>query len=337
MTFNLPTLFKSALQFLRRKGLLPTSLGTAEIRGLAASVRRRSIFAARMTQIRAVQSVKDAVVEMLSGGNLADGKLRLQSTLKDMGYNAEAGGFPQDPAGTVEPALRGSLRDLASQKRMQLILDTQYRMAANEAFITKGLTDEARWQFPCWELVRIGRRNVPRGKVMTKDGLEDDPGQDWPSRWVAAGGELWERETRMIAPKDSAVWQALGDGAGGFEDTLGNPFPPFAFGSGYGLREVGREECLLIGVISETDEIAKPAKRPEPGVKDQRVDDETLDWFKAQLERRNATGKITVAERLKKAGRSASDLVKVQNVRNRLRALVGANIEAHPPEPLARD
>ena len=45
--------------------------------------------------------------------------------------------------------------------------------------------------------------------------------------------------------------------AGGYTVTLGNPFAPFAFGSGYGLRELPRGECLIIGVIAEDDDIAK--------------------------------------------------------------------------------
>jgi hypothetical protein len=57
------------------------------------------------------------------------------------------------------------------------------------------------------------------------------------------------------------VWQKLGDGAGGHKDTLGNPFAPFAFGSKYGLREVARDEALLLGVIKPTDDPIKAMVR----------------------------------------------------------------------------
>jgi len=52
----------------------------------------------------------------------------------------------------------------------------------------------------------------------------------------------------MAARKDSPIWQELGDGAGGFEDTLGNPYPPFAFGSSYNWMPLDRQEAEALGI-----------------------------------------------------------------------------------------
>jgi hypothetical protein len=312
MTFNLPTLFKSALQFLREKVLVPTSLGSKALRLVESRIKRRAIFAARLTQVKVLEVIKSALDGMLSGTiNLADGKLAMQQSLDAMGYTPE-GGFPADAPGTVPPAVAGTLRDLRSEERMELVLKTQYRVAANEAFVTAGTASrEAVFQFPAWELVRIGSREVPRGLKRTKAGMVDDPGQDWPSRWVAAGGEIITG--RMVALKDSAVWQNLGDGMGGYEDTLGNPFPPFAYGSGYGIIEIGRDECLELGVLEEGQTV-KPVNMPEAGLGEEKaldgVSDETLDLWRAEKLRRNRGGKkMTVAERLAALGVPASDYI----------------------------
>jgi hypothetical protein len=265
MTFRTPIKFLRAMGELARKKLVPTWLGSADLRGLDAAVRRQAIFSARMTQIRALQAVADGVKAMLAGeGNLADAKLLLGDTLKALGYEAEKG-FPGDKPDQVPPATRGTLTDLASERRKTLIIDTQYKMAANAAFVKAGTEDEQRrYQWPCYELVRIGRRRTPRGMARRKGGLVPKPGDDWPSRFVAAGGELYDKGTRMIAAKGSDVWIKLGEGEGGYMDTLGNPYAPFAFSSGYGLREVARNECLLLGVISPDDTIAKvPVKLAE--------------------------------------------------------------------------
>ena len=165
----------------------------------------------------------------------------------------------------MPPARKGTLRDLASDKRMTLTITTNYRIAANQAFAAKGMEERRLHQWPAWELVRIGRVRTPRGFKRGKGGaMEPVPGDDWQARFVAAGGELWDKGTRMIALKGSDVWQRLGDGAGGYKDTLGNPFAPFAFGSKRGVREVARDTCLTLGVLSaeRNEEITKAGKEP---------------------------------------------------------------------------
>ena len=77
---------------------------------------------------------------------------------------------------------------------------------------------------------------------------------DWPQRWKAAGERVaWRgaHRTKMVALKSSPIWQALGDGAGGFRDTLGNPYPPFAFGSSYEWVPVDRLEARELGLLDE--------------------------------------------------------------------------------------
>lgn len=247
-----PAPFFAALKLLAQKNLVPTELDTEQLRQIDASIRRQALFSARMTQLQALQSLSDALNAMLEGtGNLADAKLTLLDSLRELGYDVGQGGFPQDKPGLVPSARKGSLRDLASDKRLTLTITTNYRMAANQVYVTRGLEPRRLKQWPAWELVRIGRVRTPRG--FKRGAMEPLPGDDWPSRFVAAGGELFDKGTRMIALKTSDVWQRLGDGAGGHKDTLGNPFAPFAFGSKYGVREVPREECLTLGVLVEGD------------------------------------------------------------------------------------
>lgn len=111
-----------------------------------------------------------------------------------------------------------------------------------------GNTDYARHAYPAWELVRRYPRQIPRGWKEGKGGLTPVPADAWPTRWEQAGGKFYTG--RMIAAKDSAVWQALGDGASGHRDTLENPFPSFAFSSGMGWKAVDREQCLSLSVIA---------------------------------------------------------------------------------------
>jgi hypothetical protein len=265
--------FIAALKELAKKKLVPTALNTEQLREIDASIRRQALFSARMTQLRALQTLKEGLEGMLEGqDNLATAKLRMIELYRELGYDAELGGFEADRSADapvrIPPARRGSLRDLASDKRLNLTITTNYRIAANQVFVAKGLEERRLHMYPCYELVRIGRVRTPRGFKRRKGGaLEPQPGDDWPARFIAAGGQLWDKGTRMIAPKTSDVWQKLGDGAGGHTDTLGNPFAPFAFGSKYGLREVARDEALLLGVITSGEEVKEEVKRGLPRVK----------------------------------------------------------------------
>ena len=102
-------------------------------------------------------------------------------------------------------------------------------------------------QYPAWELTRVSERNMPRA--------------DWPARWAAAGsscGFEGALQGRFIALKDSPIWKALGDGEGGYRDTLLNPYPPFAYGSGMGWVAVDRAECIALGLIDEDEEVGRP-------------------------------------------------------------------------------
>ncbi len=64
---------------------------------------------------------------------------------------------------------------------------------------------------------------------------------------------------RMVALKSSGIWKALGEGAGGYTDTLHNAYDPLAFNTGYRQREVNREDAEALGLL-EKNAPAQPAK-----------------------------------------------------------------------------
>lgn len=215
----------TAADIIRIKDLLPTAMGSDELREqVAADILRRSVFSARMESARYLAQMREVCAQMMEG--------RIsQATARDMlgGILDRMGFSPQDG---------GSVRNPASLARLNLILDTQTQMAASVAQLSEQ-TPEVMDMWPAWELTRLEGRALPRG--------------DWPQRWDAAarsvGFDGVSRDYgRMVALKGSPIWQALGDGAGGFRDTLGNPYPPFAFNSGMGWVDVMRDECKELGL-----------------------------------------------------------------------------------------
>lgn len=269
-----------AQQVLDAKTGLPTNLGTAELRGLGADVLRQSLFSARMTNTSAVQGLRDAVTGILSGvdgknsDTLADARLKLKALGKSLQYDP-ARGFPGEektptilkpntaggfvkPGSKIPPAGPGELRDLYSTDRLNLQLKTQQNMAQGAAKNIWGNTPDAVDQYPAWELVRVEAREVPRGEIKRGKGVVEVPEDAWDTangRWAAAldasgddeARKIFAATGRMVARKDSDIWEKLGEGAGGYDDALGNDFEPFAFNSGMGRVEVASDEFEQLG------------------------------------------------------------------------------------------
>jgi hypothetical protein len=233
----------------RGRRIMPTGMGSADLRRMGREVREQAVFSARVTNAEFLGELAAVIDDMLDGKiNLATGRLRLLRKLKQLGYTPEEG-FPDDVA-AMPPAERGSMQDLSSVQRITLMLETNERMAANYGRMVEGNTPEARHAYPAWELVRLYRRLIERGSP-------DSRTAGWEQRWDDAGALVdWEGALRspMIALKDSPIWDALGGGAGGYQDTLDNPYPPFAFNSGMAWRAVDRARCLDLGLL-EPDQV----------------------------------------------------------------------------------
>ena len=181
--------------------------------------------------------------------------------------------------GSTLPSLTGDLHKMLSGFEdggaIAQMLNLNFKIDVAQKVMRGGghfLTDQTDVdEYPAWELHRIYERAVPRGfKVGSKHSLVEVPGDAWDEedgRWVKACGaagdddalRVFQQTGRMVALKSSGVWQALGDGAGGYDDTLGNPFAPFAFNSGYGTDGVPTKECVELGLLAAGEKAERTA------------------------------------------------------------------------------
>lgn len=189
-------------------------------------LREQALFSAQMTLQGYLERLQ-GVLAQVADGRLEESAARmaLRAKLDELGYAPSGEG----------------LKDAASRARLDLILRTNRQTAASMAQLARSEDPVMLLRFPAWELVPGGYRKQHR--------------TDWPARWRAAGASVgWKgaHRTRMAALKTSPIWQALGDGVGGFRDTLGNPYPPFAYGSGMDWEDVEAEEAEHLGLHTET-------------------------------------------------------------------------------------
>lgn len=239
-----------ALVAAQKRGLLPTALGTADLRELGQMMLSRSVFTARGTSVAFVSELKRVVDEIASGNlNEASARLALKEMLKALSYTPE-GGFPDAPnddGADVPPAIRGTLQDLSSHRRLNLIIETQRGLTVGAGQKMRGSTPERLELFPAWELYRQIPVEIPR---------------DWPARWAICGGTLVEGG-RMIAAKGDPIWGELG-GWENFEDALGVDHPPFAFNSGMGWLEVSKAECRRLGITGPNGQSLRDFHKTRP-------------------------------------------------------------------------
>ena len=219
----------SVAEIIGLKTPTPTALDTAGIRARwSQRLREQALFSARMTLQGYLDRVQTVLMQVADGTlDASAARLALTDTLAQLGY-------------APEPGTEGTLKDARTLARLNLVLDTNQKTAASLARLAESEDPQVAALFPAWELLSTGYRKQHR--------------TDWPQRWKAAGERVaWRgaHRTKMVALKNSPIWQALGDGAGGFRDTLGNPYPPFAFGSSYAWVHVDRLEARELGLLDE--------------------------------------------------------------------------------------
>lgn len=251
MPLNAPTQFGEAIDDLVGKGVLPTNLTSAQIRQLDNGIKRVSFFSAQTTSADLLTKYKTFVDGIIQGQtrtsadqdvavgiNPSKARAEIKKFLKENGY--------QSPAGK-----EGTIEDLSSDQRVNLVVKTNVQMAQGAGRYAKGNSPASVAASPGWELVRIAH---------AKGG--PDAERDWPKRFSDAADEsgdevaakVLEDTGRMISLKSSDLWQSLGDGAGGYDDTLGNPYAPFAFQSHMIQRPVSREEMEELGFLDADEE-----------------------------------------------------------------------------------
>jgi hypothetical protein len=235
MTLSKPTTPSDAARLFAGKNVLPTALDTQEIRNqIAASVRRQSLFSAQTVMKDLLDKYKDGISTLLSGkSNQATERLNIKNFFKSIGV---------EPSGPD-----GELTDTSSDSRINLMLKTNVQLAQGAGHMIQQNDPKVLDTYPALELVRFESRMKPR---------------DWEQRWLEAARDSGDLKAyaalanggRMIALKDSPIWDSLGS-SDLFPDGLDNPYPPFAFNSGMWTQDVDYDTAKDLGLIDEDTDV----------------------------------------------------------------------------------
>src|SRR5688572_12362469 len=136
MIFGEPIPFLEALRRTAARAVMPTNLGTAELRQLGRSVLEKSFFSARTTMEPYLEEVKRDVTALLEGNaDVASVRLKLKETLKGLGYEPD-------------PDKRGTIQDLSSDRRLELVIKTNTEMAQGFGYDRQGQEEAILDQWP---------------------------------------------------------------------------------------------------------------------------------------------------------------------------------------------
>jgi hypothetical protein len=213
-----PMPLDAAVARLESRTPVASALSSAEWAQMSLGLRERAFFSAGVENLRTVATMQNKIRDALSLAGA--GRMNRANFVSDMRQFLAAA-----------PGDSGELTDLTSRRRLELIYEHNLADAREYAGWRAGQDPDLLDEFPAQELVRHEDREEPR---------------DWPSRWADAGGEFFGG--RMIALKSDPVWEKI--------SRFGKPWPPFDFGSGMGVEDIGRDEAEALGLI-------KPGERPQ--------------------------------------------------------------------------
>ena len=228
----------TAAEKILQKALVASNIDSREWNSVQAGLRDRAFISSQVAEHQFLDAFRTGSAAHAAGAaDISKIRMALRDYLTRKGYQ------PTDEE-------RGTIKDLTLKARLDVIIKTNVATARGFVRYANGMSPGAFAAFPAMKLLRIRQRKQ---------------GRAWDARWKAAGDSVgWKGATpdfgTRTALKDSPIWQALGEGAGGYRDGLGNPFPPFAWGSGVGVVDVSRKEAIELGLISDEELREKTAE-----------------------------------------------------------------------------
>lgn len=255
MIFDKPTTMTDALrhQLSKRVVALAPDVGSREIQEfIPAQIRERSFFSARTAYAgylgevnnmieRLVQPdvrlTPDGLIPTKSGESISPAQVRakMKQMLAGLGYQPD-------------PEKRGGLQDLSSDKRTNLIIDTQLKMSRGFGEWRQSQDSTVLDLWPASEMYRALSRNIRREWHVTWNTARSRLGSS-----TSATRALDPESGPFVAKKNDPIWSAI--------SRFGNPYPPFDFNSGMRVRDVDRNRAIELGVIKKADKV-HPAKDP---------------------------------------------------------------------------
>ncbi|HTD67021.1 MAG TPA: hypothetical protein VK846_10880 [Candidatus Limnocylindria bacterium] len=233
MEFVKPRTFDEAIETIGKRSPIGSKLNSSEWAAVPVELRARAFFSSQVENVRFLQRGKDTITDFLSGARekVIDPYGREQTALK-AGSRAEFVKQMQSFAiaegmGPLDPADAGTIKDITSQRRLELIFDTNTRAAQGFGYYKQGLDPDVLDAFPAQRFIRVADVSEPRGDHAQHEGI--------------------------VLLKTDPFWAAI-------NKDFGVPWQPFGWGCQHDVEDVDREEAEQLGLIKPGETVTAPEK-----------------------------------------------------------------------------
>jgi len=227
MQFVQPIPFTEALDKIGTKSVIASDLNSSQWSAVPLDLRERAFFSSRVESVRFLQRGRDSLTDFLAGNKetLPNGSLALKTGgradfVKQMQDFLQAEGLQRTT---------GGLTDITSQKRLELIFDTQTRQAQDYGYWKQGQDPDVLDAFPAQRFIRVLDVKEPRDAHLPF-------------------------ENAVALKSDLDFWIRI-------NDDFGVPWGPWGWGCGHDVEDVDRDEAEQLGLI-------QPGDTPVPIAKD---------------------------------------------------------------------
>jgi hypothetical protein len=196
------------------------------------ALRERAFFSSRVENARFLQRGRDWINDFLASNRetvvgpdgVAREALKLGGRARFVDLMREFA-IREGMDDLVPPEDRGGLKDITSQKRLELIFNTQVQQAHGFGYRQQGMQPDVLDAYPAQRFVRVQDVKEPRG---------------WHAQFENG---VWL--------KTSPIWRAI-------NQDFGTPHAPFGWGCGHDVEDVSREEAEELGLLRPGEAVTPP-------------------------------------------------------------------------------
>lgn len=223
MQFVKPVPFREAIEKIGKKTPIGSQLNSTEWSAVPVALRERAFFSSQVESVRFLQRGKDAVGDFIAGNRetLPNGQVALKTGsraqfVRDMSAFAVAEGM-----GPLVPDDEGTIKDIRSQRRLDLIFDVQTQQAQDYGYWKQGMDPDVLEEFPAQRFIRVKDVKDPRDRHA-------------------------EFEGQVALKSDVDFWQRI-------NEDFGVPWGPWGWGCGHDVEDVDRDAAERMGLIKPGD------------------------------------------------------------------------------------
>lgn len=227
MEFTKPLSYTEAINKLGQRSVIGSKLSSAQWKDVPVGLREKAFFSARVESAQFLQRAQDSLGEFLSAarevvetergpeqalstGSRSDFVQQMQEFLKGEGIERTT----------------GDIQDIAGERRLSLIYDTQIRQAHDFGYWKQGTDPDVLDAFPAQRFIRVAPVEEPR---------------DWHIQF--------EDEVRLKS--DVGFWITV-------NQDFGVPWGPWGWGCQHDVEDVDRAEAEALGLLEPGQAVASP-------------------------------------------------------------------------------